>query len=188
MDILARERLETAIGFFADRYCRKHRQGPSQTEVYKFLAFVEFASIKEVGKPVFGLRYLAMEWGPVPIDFYEEVKTRSPGRFKYFVTVRDSLSSGKSVIRFLPKKGVSYPLDLFSRRERTLLERFAEILVGKGLTARDYSEASHERIKAWRVAYERKPNSVMKYFDEVETEEARERLETWLELKEAFGG
>lgn len=188
MDVLTRERVEAAIGFFANKYYRKHRQGPSQTEVYKFLAFVEFASIKEVGKPVFGLKYLAMEWGPVPVDLYEEVKTRSPGRFKYFVTTRESLPSGKFVIRFLPKREVSFPLDFFSKREKALLERFAEILVAKGLTAKDYSEASHERIKAWRVAYERKPNSVMEYFDEVETEKARDRLETWLELKEAFGG
>lgn len=187
MNPLQRERLELAIGYFAQKYHQKNRRAPSQTEIYKFLAFIEFASIRETGKPVFGLRYLAMEHGPVPIELYKEFKSQKFSHYKYFTIKVEEIAPNKKAIKIYPRQGIKLDLDLFSQREKALLEKYTEILIAPHLKSLHYSEASHEAIRAWKKAYEKKPNSVMDYADEVETEEAKERLETYLELEEVFG-
>ncbi len=167
MNKLERKRLDLAIGYFAKHFYEKLKKFPSQTQVYKYLAFVDFTSVKERGRPVFGLDYRAMQWGPVPVELYNEFK--SIPKVKNYQHFKVSKKDNKIEVSPLLKKELD--MDYFSEEELKLLDRFIEILISENNKTHHYSEASHEKIKAWKKAYERKPNSLMNYFDEIEDDE-----------------
>ena len=66
------EKIENAICYFAGEYQKRVRRPLSQTFLYKLLAFLEFKGLEETGKPVLGLTYCAMQWGPVPLEIYNK--------------------------------------------------------------------------------------------------------------------
>lgn len=179
MNKLERKRLDIAIGYFAKRFYDKIKKFPTQTQVYKFLAFVDFTSAKERGKPVFGLKYLAMNNGPVPVDLYNEIKSViSVKTYPYFKVI---VKENKREIAPIDNRELN--MKFFSKEEKELLDRFVEIFVEEGLNTYHYSEASHEKIKAWKKAYNQKPNSPMDYLDEIEDEELKEIYEGFLEIE-----
>ncbi|ULH29550.1 Panacea domain-containing protein [Leptospira weilii] len=49
----------------------------SQTFLYKLLAYVDFTSLKKYDIPTLGLKYVAMDRGPVPIEIYNEIKEQN---------------------------------------------------------------------------------------------------------------
>ncbi|QID33061.1 type II toxin-antitoxin system antitoxin SocA domain-containing protein [Pampinifervens florentissimum] len=67
MDPLRREKLENAIAYFAKRHYEKTGRPLTKIYLYKYLAFMDFLSVRETGRPAIGLRYLAMKYGPVPV-------------------------------------------------------------------------------------------------------------------------
>ena len=67
-----KEKIENAICFFAFEHKKATKKPLYQTYLYKYLAFFEFDHIKKYGRPPLGLKYLAMERGPVPIEIYEK--------------------------------------------------------------------------------------------------------------------
>ncbi|MEM4534912.1 MAG: hypothetical protein QW764_02580 [Desulfurococcaceae archaeon] len=67
MDPLRREKLENAIAYFAKRHYEKTGRPLTKIYLYKYLAFMDFLSVRETGKPAIGLRYLATENGVVPV-------------------------------------------------------------------------------------------------------------------------
>jgi hypothetical protein len=71
------EKIENAICFFAKEHQKKARKPLYQTFLYKYLAFLDFISLRETGQPALGLRYLAMEKGPVPIEIYDKKESYS---------------------------------------------------------------------------------------------------------------
>ena len=66
--------------------------------------------------------------------------------------------------------------------------RFIEILVDKSNTSNHYSEDTHQKIKAWKKAYSKKPNSKMNYLDEIEDSFLREIFEGYLAVKSLLEG
>jgi hypothetical protein len=88
-----KEKIENAICFFASEHHKATRQPLYQIFLYKYLAFFDFECLKNSGKPSLGLKYLAMERGPVPIDIYEQrdsfqsdcVKFRKVDKDKYVI-------------------------------------------------------------------------------------------------------
>jgi len=179
MNKLERRRLEIGIGYFVKKFYEKIKKFPTQTQVYKFLAFVDFISAKERGKPVFGLKYLAMKNGPVPVDLYNEVKpVKAVKVYPYFKVIAHDNKR-----EFAPIDGKELNMKLFSKEERELLDRFVEIFVEETLNTFHYSEASHEKIKAWKKAYNRKENSPMDYLDEIEDEKLRDIYEGFLDIQ-----
>ncbi len=167
MNKLERKRLDLAIGYFAKNYYERLKRFPTQTQVYKYLAFVDFTSVKERGKPVFGLEYKAMQWGPVPFEVYNEFKNITQvEQYPYFKVLKKD-----NRIDIAPLLNKKLDMKFFSKEELKLLDRFIEILIDESNKTNHYSEASHQKIKAWKKAYDKRPNSLMNYFDEIENDE-----------------
>lgn len=147
--------------------------------VYKFLAFVDFYSVKERGRPVFGLKYVALKNGPVPSDLYEEIKNISIAEtYPYYKVIAE----GKTK-KFYPLEGKELDLSYFAKAELKIIDKVIYILIDASLNSSHYSEASHQGIKAWRKAYEDGEGTPMNYEDEIEDEFLKEVLEGYKEVE-----
>jgi hypothetical protein len=149
-----KEKIENAIAFFAARHKKATRKPLSQTFLYKYLAFLDFTSLEETGRPVLGLQYRAMERGPVPVEIYAKRQELKTSFFEFRNT------DGTQFV-VLPKKDPN--LDYFSKYEIDLMERLIEIFADAFVRTGDISEASHQEIKAWKKAWDRQPNSIIDY-------------------------
>ena len=148
------EKIENAIGFFATQHKKATRKPLSQTFLYKYLAFLDFKSLEETGRPVLGLKYKAMERGPVPIEIYSKRTNYKTSLFE-FRRIRET----QFVV--IPQKNPN--LDYFSKYEIDLMRRLIEIYADTFVKTGDISEASHQEIKAWKKAWNRQPNSLIDY-------------------------
>lgn len=70
-------KIQNAIAFLAEKFKEKAGRPISQTFLYKLLAYVDFTSLKKYGIPTLGLKYVAMDRGPVPIEIYNEIKEQN---------------------------------------------------------------------------------------------------------------
>ncbi|WP_353684516.1 type II toxin-antitoxin system antitoxin SocA domain-containing protein [Thermodesulfovibrio sp. 3907-1M] len=68
------KRLNNAIVWFAKKHFEKTGKYPTLTQILKYLAFLEFESVKEWGIPAFGLKFKAYKHGPVPEEIYFKLK------------------------------------------------------------------------------------------------------------------
>src|SRR4030042_7169334 len=64
-----RKKLLNSVLFFA-----KKTKYLNLTKLLKLLYFLDFTHFKNTGYPSIGLEYYAFEWGPVPRDFWAEIK------------------------------------------------------------------------------------------------------------------
>ena len=64
-----REKLLNAILFFCDNTKRCNT-----TKLLKLLSFFDFTHFNQTGYPSLGIEYYAWKHGPVPKNFYEEIK------------------------------------------------------------------------------------------------------------------
>lgn len=149
-----KERIDNAILFFAKEYKRKTRKYLYQTQLYKFLGFFDFMGQERFGTPPLNLEYVAMERGPVPIEIY---KNRN--------SINESLYSFEKieneVYQVYPKGKVN--LDFFSKNEIELMKELIEIYADIFVKTKDISDASHQRINAWKKTWNTKPNSLIDY-------------------------
>lgn len=145
------EKIQSAIAFFAEEHRKKTRKPLYQTFLFKYLAFLDFMSLREAGRPVLELVYKAMYKGPVPIEIYNDKKDTPKYKFK-----RDQL--GEFVI------ATDKPdLNLFSNYEIELMQRLIEIFAEQWITTGTMSDASHENILAWKRTWAKKPNAIIEY-------------------------
>jgi uncharacterized phage-associated protein len=155
-----KEKIENAICYFASEHYKATRKPLTQTYLYKYLAFLDFKSLEDIGKPALGLEYIAMERGPVPIKIYGERDKIKSSCFEF-------KNIGKNVYVVMAKGKPD--LDFFSDHEIREMKRLIEIYADRFVHASDMSEASHQDIKAWKKAWKKKPNSMIDYdlaFDE----------------------
>lgn len=171
MNPYQKERLENAICYFAKEHKDRSGKPLYQTFLYKYLAFLDFMSQEETGRPAFGIMYRAMENGPVPIDLYNQ---RHDYETDLFVFI--PLEEEKVII--IPKGEPD--LDLFSEFEiqqmSTLLDRFAK----PGVKSKDICAASHS-IKAWKKAWLREHNSKIDYIDTFDNIDQKSETELSIE-------
>ena len=146
-----KEKIRNAIVFFAKEHRKKTRKPLYQTYLYKYLAFLDFISLREIGRPALELIYKAMQRGPVPIEIYEKKVDTPLYRF-----VKDRF--GEFVVA---KKKPN--MDFFSSYEIELMHRLIEIYAIRWMTTDVMSDASHEDISAWRRTYYQKPNTIIDY-------------------------
>ena len=154
-----KEKIENAICFFAREHQKKIREPLYQTFLYKYLAFLDFESIRETGRPCLGLTYKAMERGPVPIEIYgkrDEIKSH------LFEFRRDQ----EDRITIHPKSKPN--LDYFSKKEISLMQRFIEIYAKSYIPAKLISDASHESILAWKKTWRSNQNGIIDYAAELD--------------------
>ena len=151
-----KEKIENAICFFALNHKKVTRQDLPQTFLYKYLAMLDFQSIKDNGIPVLGLTYRAMDYGPVPIEIYGE-------RERYKSECFDFVKRDEKKIVVVPKKDATPDLDYFSAYEIKSMNRLIEIFADKFVTSMVISDVSHVEIRAWARAREIKKNSYIDY-------------------------
>ena len=147
-----KEKIENAICFFALMHKKKTRHYLYQTFLYKYLAFFEYNMLEKNGHISLGLTFKAFQKGPVPIDIYDNRANLNNELFKF-----EEIDKNKYQI--IAKKKPN--LDYFSKEEIEEMNILIEIYAKSYIPSKQISEASHEKIKAWKKTYAKAPNTVM---------------------------
>ena len=132
------EKIKNAAIYFTGEHRKRVKKPLYQTYLYKYLAFLDFCSIREMGRPVLDLTYRAMDLGPVPLEVYEGKEKVTGCKF-----IQDEM--GEQVVTNLKPD-----LDYFSDYEIELMKRLLDFYARKWVTARTMSDATHEDILAWK--------------------------------------
>jgi len=185
-----RKKLLNAILFFARK--TKHL---NMTKLAKLLYFLDFDHFKQTGYPSIGLRYYAFKWGPLPREFWLEVKDgKVPEDFKgklAIVPMVDELDQMST--KGFEFRAISDPdLSIFTAREKKILERLADIY--RDARAWQISEVSHMPREPWDIAFkqggENCPIDYLLAIDdksEISMEEARDSLKEHFEIVRNLG-
>jgi len=170
-----KEKIENAICFFAKEHQKKIKRPLDMTSLFKYLSLFDFETFEKKGRPALGLKYLAMERGPVPIDLYDKRKELHTDCFDFICTGKNERGNELYVVQAKGKPD----LDYFSPSEIKHMETIIEIYSDRSVKARHRSDASHERIAAWRKTWARKKNSLIDYsltFDKDPAEKTEDSL------------
>ena len=157
MQAYQKERLENTLLFFALEHYKKTKRHPSQTVLYKYLAFFEFRYLEKTGTMPLELTYRAMKNGPVPLEIYD--KRNPSGAFSTVDFEPFAPSSGYSGLVVKPK-GKFNP-DYFADAELEEMQALIEIFAQKWVGANVMSDASHEAILAWKKTYTKQPDAII---------------------------
>jgi len=151
------DKIQNAIAFFAKEHKKKTRKVLYQTFLYKYLAFFDFWSLREKGRPALDLEYSAMKRGPVPIEIYGNKEEKVKYKF-----VKDERGGEFIVAKQDPD------MDFFSPYEKELLQKLIEIFAMCWVTTGVVSDVSHEDILAWKRTWANRPNASIDYALEFE--------------------
>lgn len=138
-----RKKLLNAILYFASKV-----KNPSKVKIFKLLYFLDFKHFKETGRSVTNLDYYALDFGPVPLEFYEEVKDNNlPEDFSKALSLVPFASeeSGKKGAMFCSKTKAD--LSVFSPREQRIMTELVDIF--KDVDAKLISDVSHFKNHPW---------------------------------------
>jgi uncharacterized phage-associated protein len=154
-----RRKLLNVILFFA-----KNTRNLNTTKLCKLLFFLDFTHFKQTGYPAIGLRYHAFDRGPVPKNFWLEIKDgRAPDDFRdklAIVALNNDADQDYKELRFTAKTAPD--MRVFTPRERKIIQTLADIY--RDGTARDLSEVSHLKNEPWDKTYRSTgPNSLIDY-------------------------
>jgi len=172
-----KEKIENAICFFASEHTKRSRQPLYQTFLYKYLAFLDFETLKETGRPCLGLSYMAMEHGPVPMEVYGKLHEWKSPCFTY----KDE-QDNKKIIQ--PKGKPN--LDYFSLKEIKHMQRLIEIYAKNYIPARLISDASHQDIIAWKKTWNKCHNSMIDYSAEFDDNLFKKKAEELTYPEESY--
>ena len=154
------EKINNAICFFAREVYKLRKQYLPQTLLYKFLSYLDFSSIEKLGKPALELEYRAYKNGPVPVGIYNSREGYQTDCFKF---------EKRGTNRFVVISTKEANLDYFSEFEIETMNDLIDKYIKNNLDMKqiidDICENSHNEIKAWKVAYDRKKNSRIDYSD-----------------------
>ncbi len=137
-------RITQMVLFFAGRL------QPWKTQLNKLLFYTDFLMFKENGMSISGLRYRAIQNGPVPCNY--------DSLFEYLVNRRRiaiskiAFSPFQVGEQFQPATGLEHDIFIFSQEEQLVMERVASHF--EGLNATQISELSH-REEGWIENHER---------------------------------
>lgn len=186
-----RVKLLNAILYFAHNTKR-----PNLTKLLKLLYLLDFTHFKETGYPSINLIYYAWEHGPVPKDFYEEVKD---GNVPEDFINKFAIIPGNRWEQDYPerKEYVFKPIEkpntaVFTPRELRIIKNLCDIY--RDATANQMSEITHLHNKPWYTT--KKTKGLHQYIDyllsiddtsPLSVDEAREKLREHLEVLNNFG-
>lgn len=158
-----KEKRENAICYFATEHKNKTGRFLSQTILYKYLAYLDFISLRDIGRPALEFEYKAMKNGPVPHRLYN-MKRNYKSRLVEFISKHDK--------KFIIKAKKNANLDYFSKYEIEKMNEMINKYADPNKTEREITDKickdSHREIRAYIVAYGRKKNSIMRYEDTFE--------------------
>ena len=177
-----RKKLLNAVLFFS-----KNTKHSNVTKVSKLLYFLDFTHFRQTGYPCIGLNYFAFEKGPVPKDFWLEVKEgHVPEDFRdklALLTRVDELDPSRKEIVFRAKADPD--LSIFTPREIEILKDLAFIF--EEAKARDISEVSHLPKEPWDTTIkQRGENCPIDYLLAIDEESQVSLEEAEESLKEHF--
>jgi uncharacterized phage-associated protein len=145
MNTLERQKLFEAIGFFtqATKHC-------GLVKLFKLLYYLDMLHFRETGRPVTGLSYKALPYGPVPTSLYDEVQKPSAD-FSAAISVQSppgDVTDEPARTIITPKK----PLGTrhLTKRELRIASEVAEIF--NEVNAKQISDVSHARNGPWDKA------------------------------------
>lgn len=142
-----RRKLLNAILFFA-----KNTRNLNTTKLSKLLFFLDFTHFKQTGFPSIGLQYHAFDCGPVPKNFWLEVKDgRAPNDFLSAISIQANSDPELEYreLRFMAKTAPD--MRVFTPREKRILAMLVEFY--KDATAGQLSEISHLKNSPWDKTY-----------------------------------
>ena len=178
------EKLNNAICFFALEHKKKSGKDLTQTYLYKYLAFLDFLSVKEYGVPAVDLCYRAMARGPVPIELYNNRDHLETPLYEFIAQEKNIY-----IVRSKDKPNMDY----FSDFELDLMSRLVEQYAKESSRTDEISAASHELLEAWKQTYKKNKNGIVDYRltfesdrkrkDSGKRSRAEENLITYLTMK-----
>jgi len=184
-----RRKLLSAILFFA-----KNTKHVNLTKLSKLLYFLDFTHFKQTGYPSIGLKYYAFRKGPVPRDFWLEIKDGNvPEDFKGKLALIPRTDNFAPNYKELEIRAIENPdSSVFTPREMKILEYLA--FVYKEARARDISEVTHLPNQPWDITVKKSgENSLIDYLlaidekSEVSLDEAKDSLKEHFEAVRNFG-
>jgi uncharacterized phage-associated protein len=163
------EKINNAICFFAKEVYKLRKQYLPQTLLYKFLSYLDFSSIEKLGKPALELEYRAYKNGPVPVGIYNHREGYQSDCFKF---------EKRGTDKFVIISTKEADLDYFSEFEIEIMNYLLDKYIKNNLSMKkiidNICEDSHNEIRAWKVAYDRKKNSAIDYSDTFEELDKKE--------------
>ena len=185
-----RKKLLNATLFFA-----KNTKHLNTTKLAKLLYFLDFEHFKQTGFPSIGLKYYAFKWGPVPREFWLEVKDGNvPEDFEGKLVMVPRIDKFDPFsTRGFELRAVSEPdLSVFTPREKKILDRLVDIY--RDAKAWQISEVSHISKQPWDITFkESGENCPIDYLlaideeSEVSLDEARDSLKEHFEVVQNLG-
>jgi uncharacterized phage-associated protein len=177
-----RKKLLNAVLFFASNTKRVNLG-----KLSKLLYFLDFIHFNQTGYPSIGLKYYTFEMGPVPRDFWLEIRNADvpedfKGKIGLIRRTDDFAPNYKEVeIRALEKPDLS----VFTPREIKILNDLA--FVYKEATASDMSEVTHLPKRPWDITIRGKgKNQPIDYLVSIGKESAVSLDDAADSLKEHF--
>jgi len=176
-----RRKLLNAVLFFA-----KNTRNLNTTKLCKLLFFLDFTHFRQTGYPVIGLHYHAFERGPVPRNFWLEIKdgrVSDDFRDAFAVQVNSDTDQEYKELRFTAKTVPD--MRVFSPRERKIITYLSEIY--KTATARQLSEISHLKNTPWyKTFHSSGPNSPIDYHLALDADAPCDPQQADVKLREFF--
>lgn len=133
------EKLTEIVVYFAKK------MNPWKTQLNKLLFYTDFAMYSQHCQSISGLRYRAINMGPVPINFdslYEYLANNNRIEIEYSV-----FPDGNTGEKFKPTSGNSFNPENFSEAELDILKKIESQF--KDATTRDIVDISHKE-NAWK--------------------------------------
>lgn len=184
-----RKKLLNATLFFA-----KKTKYLNLTKLFKLLYFLDFQHFQQTGYPSIGLQYHAFKQGPVPKDFWLEIKDcMVPEDFKGSILLNRKSNELPPYDKEVEIRAAAEPdLSVFTPRELKILDNLA-FMYGDA-RAKLISDITHIPRKPWDTTVKAKgENQVIDYLlaiDEkssMSIEEAQECLKEHFEAMRNFG-
>lgn len=151
--------VDNAVAYIAKKYQDACGEPINQMKMYKILALFDFRCVKDFGSPCTELTYLALQKGPVPNELYNGDESI----YEHFTSKKFDVNGNTYKYYVCTAEPDT---DYFSRRELNLLDSIIKYFIDNKLSSDDAAELTHKEIAAWRKAWEKKPNSIIKYSDE----------------------
>ena len=164
MKAYRKEIIDNVVSYIARSYYSAKGRYITQTLLFKILALLDFRALKQNGRPCVEFTYTARNLGPVPeelykgdLSLYESFKTKDK---KY----KDKNGSERTTRYYVSVKEPD--LDYIAPSEKKILDDILSNVITKNISGTQAAEITHKEILAWKIAYERKPNSKINYADE----------------------
>ncbi len=145
------QKIENAIVYFSSEFRERKGYFPRQTWIYKFLALLDFRTLRKFGIPCLGLPYDAMQFGPVPTSIYNKREGSSMGdKYRFIKAIKNSQCQDGYRVETSAKPD----LDFFSDNEMDVMDEIVEQYISQDVNLDTLIEDAHKEILSWKHAWD----------------------------------